>query len=77
MNLDGYKIKILRVIHGMDQQEFSEKVGCTQSLLSKVERGSCRVSRKLNAKIISYFNVDESKLTALDAAIEKIAVNNK
>lgn len=48
---NGAWVKSVREKQGLTQQEFCEKVGVSQGLVSQVEKGRTPVSKKLKAKI--------------------------
>jgi transcriptional regulator with XRE-family HTH domain len=58
--LNGSIIALLRYQTGLSQQQFSEKVGLSLSVLSKVEAGFLPVSKRTKMKIYQTCKLDDS-----------------
>ena len=52
------RIKDLRIIHNMSQEQLAEKVGTTKQAISQYERGIRKPKYEILEAIADYFNVD-------------------
>lgn len=52
---NGVRFEVLRHIHGLTQREFGERIGITQSKLSRVERGDVPPSEELVVRASAEF----------------------
>lgn len=52
------RIKDLRLIHNMSQEQLAEKVGTTKQAISQYERGIRKPKYEILEAIADYFNVD-------------------
>ena len=55
-------LRVLRVIHGLSQDELGSRVGVTQSYLSRIERGRRSGSSRVRHEIARALGVEESTI---------------
>ena len=60
------RIKDLRIIHNMSQEQLAEKVGTTKQAISQYERGIRKPKYEILEAIADYFNVDYDYLIGMD-----------
>ena len=68
----GKNIKIARVQKGLLQKELAEKVGCTQTVISNIERDKKNVSDALKIKFSIVLEKDIKELFYPDDLIESV-----
>lgn len=54
---EGYKIRLLRLLHEYSQREVAEQVGITQTYLGMVEKGERNISYKHKENVANFFGV--------------------
>lgn len=72
MSNNKNRIKELRVLKKMTQQELSSKVGITQSYLGKLERGENSVDIELMRKISRALNIKSYELLPIEEQPEEV-----
>lgn len=67
----GKKIKLLRHLRGMNQEELSEKIGKTRALISHIEQTG-KVHHQTLLTIIKNFNISEEEFKNFEGSDIKI-----
>lgn len=59
------QIRMIRVVHGMTQKEFADRVRISQPLTCAIERGERNITDRTREKIIEALGLDEEKLNEI------------
>lgn len=65
MNVFGSRLRNLREQHGLLLRQVAALLEIDTALISKIERGERRISRKQVVKLSNFFNVNEKELLTL------------
>ncbi|UFK58963.1 helix-turn-helix transcriptional regulator [Bacillus velezensis] len=49
----------------MTQNEFADRLGCSRQLVTMIERGERRLSRKMRARLEYVFSLDANKIETI------------
>ena len=55
--MEGRALRLLRAIHDVNQAALAENIGCSLSMLAKIEAGTSRVSNDMRQRIAHYFKI--------------------
>jgi transcriptional regulator with XRE-family HTH domain len=58
-------LRFFRLYRGMTTREFAEKIGCSCSLISKVELARNPITMRLDSKIREAFDLTDEKIKRL------------
>ena len=58
----GERIKELRIEKGITQKQLAEILGCSQSMVTRWEKGECDATGEIIKKLALYFNVSADYL---------------
>lgn len=58
-------IRMIRLAYGMTQNEFADRLGCSRQLVTMIERGERRLSRKVRARLEYVFSLDANKIETI------------
>ena len=69
--MDRRNLKVLRVRHGMTQKKMAEKVGCSRSIYSEIEKGTRNCSTKFLSKLQAAFGIPDSEIWELTKVFDE------
>lgn len=74
----GKNLKQIRKSHGNTQTELAEKIGCSQSYVTKIENGQTPMSLSTAIEICALYGLSIEQLIILnDEPIPKITIVNR
>ncbi|MCA1027827.1 helix-turn-helix domain-containing protein [Cytobacillus kochii] len=72
--MDGETLRIIRTSNKLTIREFASKLCVSHSLISRIEGGDRRVTKRMKNKVMYTFNMTEEKLVAINLLINEIKI---
>ena len=60
-------LRRLRLLQGITQEQLAAQVGCSQGLISQVERGFASLTPELRERVYGVLQIDTEEVPMLDA----------
>ena len=64
-NMFGERLKELRKENNITQQQLSDSLGCSQSMIARWESGECEPTESVIKKVAEYFSVSADYLLGI------------
>ncbi|MEC1670592.1 helix-turn-helix domain-containing protein [Bacillus mojavensis] len=58
-------MRMIRLAYGMTQNEFADRLNCSQQLIAMIERGERRLSKRMRGRLEVVFDLDADKIETI------------